>query len=157
MSRTWNKRTCDERLSPDEASLIGCALNVLKQSITCRWDGVKPMGRPSKQLLSGFVNSQAATRSIIQQNDISLKDLHPVIMYRCWGAGQGDENRCNLRETVPGFGCCLLGLSTEAGHSVTSTERVEGWQSKCIVLTKGTGNLMSWNVAQIGTSAKCYP
>ena len=89
---------------------------MLKQSIVCRWDGVKPTGLPSKQLLSGFVSSQAATCSIIKQNDISLKDLHPVIIYQCWGAGQGDENRCNLRETVPGFECCLLGLPTEAGH-----------------------------------------
>ena len=77
-------------------------------------------------------------------------------MYRCWGARQGDENRCNLRETVPGFECCLLGLSKEAGHSVTYTERVKGWQSKCIVLTKGKGDLMSWNIEQIGTSAKRY-
>ena len=46
-------------------------------------------------------------------------------MYRCWGAGQGDENRCDLRKTVPGLECCLLVLSKEAGHSVTSTERVE--------------------------------
>ena len=138
MSWTWNKRTCDERLSPDVVSLIGCVLNMLKQSVVCRWDGVKPTRLPSKQLLSSFVNSQVA---IIQQNDTSLNNLHPVIMYCFWGAGHGDENRYNLRETVPGIECCLLGLSTEAEHSVTSTECVEGWQSKCIVLTKGTGNL----------------
>ena len=99
MSRTWNKRTCDD-LSPDVDSLIGCPLNVLKQSIACWWDGVKPTGLSSKQLLSGFVNSQAATHSIIQLNNISLKDLHPVILYRSRGAGQGDENRYNLREAV---------------------------------------------------------
>ena len=88
MSWTWNKRTCDERLSPDVASLIGCALNVLKQSIACRWDGVKPTGLPSKQLLSGFVNSQAATRSIIQQNDISLKEC---IQSSCIDVGELDK------------------------------------------------------------------
>ena len=110
-----------------------------------RWALVPRCGQPiSKQLLSGFVNSQATIPSIIQQNDILHKDLLPVILYRSWGAVQGDENRYNLREAVPSFECCLLGLSKEAEHSVTSTERMEGCQSKCIVLTKGTGNLMSW-------------
>ena len=72
MSWTWNKRTCDERLSPDVASLIGCALNVLKQSIAFRWDGVKPTGFPSKQLLSGFINSQVATHTTERHNTQGL-------------------------------------------------------------------------------------
>ena len=84
MSWTWNKKTCDERLSPDVASLIGCALNVLKQTTACRWDGVKRTGLLSKQLLSIGLRQQSRSYWTTYR-------LRTCIPLSCIGVGELDK------------------------------------------------------------------